>query len=166
MTDLYFQATSDTPEIDFKFSSNTLSMSGEAYPENGVEFFRPILRQLQSHLKSLSGDKVEFNFQLTYFNSVSTKIFYSMFELKPVGKHKICVCTNISCMLRGADEIVDHLRAKLNIDFGQVTVDGKFSLKEVECLAACSGAPMMQIGAKYYECLNAVKVDNILAELD
>lgn len=58
-----------------------LSMAGEAYPENGVEFFRPILRHLQSHLKSLSGEVVEFNFQLTYFNSVSTKIFHSMFEL-------------------------------------------------------------------------------------
>lgn len=81
MTDIYIPATSDTPEIDFKFSSNMLSMSGEAYPENGVEFFRPILKQLQSHLKSLNGDAVEFNFQLTYFNSVSTKIFYSMFEL-------------------------------------------------------------------------------------
>jgi hypothetical protein len=81
MTDLYIPATSDTPEINFKFSSNTLSMFGEAYPENGVEFFRPILRQLQSHLKSLNGDTVEFNFQLTYFNSVSTKVFYSMFEL-------------------------------------------------------------------------------------
>ncbi|MDP3878241.1 MAG: DUF1987 domain-containing protein [Methylobacter sp.] len=81
MTDIYIPATSDTPEISFKFSSNTLSMSGEAYPENGVEFFRPILRQLQSHLKSLNGDAVEFNFHLTYFNSVSTKIFYSMFEL-------------------------------------------------------------------------------------
>ena len=81
MTDLYIPATSDTPEINFKFSSNLLSMSGEAYPENGVEFFRPIPRQLQSHLKSLSGDTVKFDFQLTYFNSVSTKIFYSMFEL-------------------------------------------------------------------------------------
>ncbi len=81
MTDLYIPATTDTPEIDFKFSNNTLSMSGEAYPENGVEFFRPILRQLQSHLKSLNGESVEFNFQLTYFNSVSTKIFFSLFEL-------------------------------------------------------------------------------------
>ena len=81
MTDLYIPATSDTPEIDFKFSSNTLSMSGEAYPENGVEFFLPVLRRLQSHLKSTSGNAVEFNFQLTYFNSVSTKILYSLFEL-------------------------------------------------------------------------------------
>ena len=96
MTDIYIPATSDTPEINFKFSNNTLSMSGEAYPENGVEFFRPILRQLQSHLKSLSGDTVEFNFQLTYFNSVSTKIFYSMFELlnEYAKVHPNCVLLN------------------------------------------------------------------------
>lgn len=96
MTDIYIPATSDTPEIDFKFSNNTLSMSGEAYPENGVEFFRPILRQLQSHLKSLNGDTVEFNFQLTYFNSVSTKIFYSMFELlnEYAKAHPNCVLLN------------------------------------------------------------------------
>ncbi|MDO9048419.1 MAG: DUF1987 domain-containing protein [Methylobacter sp.] len=96
MTDIYLPATSDTPEIDFKFSSNTLSMSGEAYPENGVEFFRPILRQLQSHLKALNGDAIEFNFQLTYFNSVSTKIFYSMFELlnEYAKAHPNCVLLN------------------------------------------------------------------------
>lgn len=96
MTDIYIPATSDTPEIDFKFSCNKLSMSGEAYPENGVEFFRPILKQLQSHLKSLNGIPVEFNFQLTYFNSVSTKIFYSMFELlnEYAKAHPNCVLLN------------------------------------------------------------------------
>ncbi|EGW22974.1 DUF1987 domain-containing protein [Methylobacter tundripaludum] len=96
MTDIYIPATSDTPEINFKFSSNTLSMSGEAYPENGVEFFRPILRQLQSHLTSLNGDAIEFNFQLTYFNSVSTKIFFSMFELlnEYAKAHPNCVLLN------------------------------------------------------------------------
>ncbi len=81
MTDLYMAGSADTPEIDFKFSSNTLAMSGEAYPENGVEFFLPVLKQLQAYLKSLTGDSVEFNFKLTYFNSVSTKILYSLFEL-------------------------------------------------------------------------------------
>lgn len=91
--------------------------------------------------------------------------FYSMYELKPVGKHKICVCTNISCMLRGADEIVAHLQNKLKIGFGETTADGNFSLKEVECLAACGGAPMLQIGDKYYENLTKERVDQILADL-
>lgn len=81
MNDLYIPATSDTPEINFKFSNHKLSMTGEAYPENGVEFFNPILQQLQNYLKSLNGNKIEFNFKLTYFNSVSTKIFFNMFEM-------------------------------------------------------------------------------------
>jgi len=92
--------------------------------------------------------------------------FYSMYEHKPVGKHKICVCTNISCMLCGSDEIVAYLKKKLGIGFGQITDDGKFSLKEVECLGACVGAPMFQIGQEYYENLTPEKIDRILAQLD
>lgn len=93
--------------------------------------------------------------------------FYSMFELKPVGKHTISVCTNLSCMLRGADEIVEHLKNKLNIDIGESTLDGKFYLKqEEECLAACCGAPMMQVDHVYKENLTIEKVDEILKELD
>ncbi len=92
--------------------------------------------------------------------------FYSMYEHKPVGKHKVCVCTNISCMLRGSDGIVSHLKQRLGISFGEVTEDGKFSLKEVECLGACCGAPMFQIGKQYYENLTPAKVDEILDNLD
>jgi NADH-quinone oxidoreductase subunit E len=93
--------------------------------------------------------------------------FYSMYEHKRVGKHKISVCTNVSCLLRGSDDIVDHLKTKLGVDgFGEVTEDGRFSLKEVECLGACGGAPMFQIGRVYYENLTADKVDDILESLD
>lgn len=92
--------------------------------------------------------------------------FYSMYDLKPVGKHKICVCTNISCMLRGSEKITDHLKEKLNIKLGETTEDGKFTLKEVECLGACVGAPMMQIGNQYYEHLTPEKVDEILETLE
>ncbi len=92
--------------------------------------------------------------------------FYSMYELKPVGKHKICVCTNVSCMINKADVIVDHLKEKLGIGFGEVTEDGRFSLKEVECLGACGGAPMMQIGKQYYENLTPEIVDAILGGLE
>lgn len=89
--------------------------------------------------------------------------FYSMYELKPVGEHKICVCTNVSCMLRGSEQIVEHLQQKLKIKFGETTEDGKFTLKEVECLAACAGAPMMQIDRDYYENLTPESIDKILA---
>ena len=93
--------------------------------------------------------------------------FYSMFETKPVGRHSISVCTNISCMLNGCDRIVDHLEKKLGIKTGESTPDGKFYLKqEEECLAACDGAPMMMIDHVYYENLSAGKVDKILDELE
>ncbi|MCU7798694.1 MAG: NADH-quinone oxidoreductase subunit NuoE [gamma proteobacterium symbiont of Lucinoma myriamae] len=91
--------------------------------------------------------------------------FYSMYEHKPVGKHKICVCTNISCMVCGSGEIVDHLEDKLDVKMGGTTEDNRFTLKEVECLGACSGAPMIQIGEHYYENLDAEKIDKILEEL-
>ncbi|MDC0985066.1 NADH-quinone oxidoreductase subunit NuoE [Gammaproteobacteria bacterium] len=92
--------------------------------------------------------------------------FYSMFNLKPVGKITISVCTNVSCMLRNSDGIVDHIEKKLKIKIGESTKDNKFYLKdEMECLAACNGAPMMQINHINYENLTFEKVDNILDEI-
>lgn len=88
--------------------------------------------------------------------------FYSMFELKPVGANKISICTNISCMLRGSEDIVAHLKNKLGVGLGETTEDGKFTLKEVECMGACGGAPMMELHKKYYENLTPEKVDEIL----
>jgi len=92
--------------------------------------------------------------------------FYSMYNLEPVGKHEISVCTNISCMLRGSDEIVDHLEQKLDIKLGESTADGAIFLKkEEECLAACCGAPMMQVDHVYHEHLTIEKVDQIVDQL-
>lgn len=92
--------------------------------------------------------------------------FYSMYELKPVGRHKICICTNISCMLCGSDKIVEHLENKLGIKMGETTPDGKFTLKEVECQGACIGAPMFELNKEFYEYLTPAKVDEILAGLE
>ena len=92
--------------------------------------------------------------------------FYSMYDLKPVGRNKIYVCTNISCMLCGCDKIVHHLQNRLRIQVGETTADGKFSLKAVECLAACAGAPMMQVNKTYHEHLTPEKVDAILDALE
>jgi NADH-quinone oxidoreductase subunit E len=89
--------------------------------------------------------------------------FYSMFETKPVGRHSISVCTNISCMLRGGDDILAHVERRLGIKAGQSTPDGKFYLKvEEECLAACCGAPMMMIDHVYHENLTPKSVDEVL----
>jgi NADH-quinone oxidoreductase subunit E len=93
--------------------------------------------------------------------------FYSMFETKPVGRHSISVCTNISCMLRGADAIVAQVEKKLGIKTGQSTPDGKFYLKqEEECLAACCGAPMLMIDHVYHENLTPDSVGAILDSVE
>jgi NADH-quinone oxidoreductase subunit E len=88
--------------------------------------------------------------------------FYNMYDLKPVGKHKIRVCTNVSCMLSGCDVIVDHLQKRLGVKFNETSADGQFTLKEVECMAACAGGPMMQVDKTYYVNLTPEKVDEIL----
>lgn len=92
--------------------------------------------------------------------------FYSMYEFDSVGRHKVSVCTNISCALRGADRIVKHLNDRLGVGLGETTPDSRFTLKEVECLGACGGAPVLQIGRDYYENLTPEKVDEILDGLD
>jgi len=91
--------------------------------------------------------------------------FYSMYELKPVGRHKICVCTNVSCMLNDSESIVNHLENKLNIKLGQTTDDNMFTLKEVECLGACGGAPAIQVGRQYYENITTDKIDELIETL-
>jgi len=90
--------------------------------------------------------------------------FYSMFEQQPVGQ-KIEVCTNISCMLRGSGEIMEHLEKRLGIKCGETSPDGKCTLREVECLGACCNAPMLLANKKYYEDLTPAKVDEMLVEL-
>jgi NADH-quinone oxidoreductase subunit E len=93
--------------------------------------------------------------------------FYGMFEVKPAGRHKVSICTNISCMLRGSDDIVAYAEKKLGIRLGESTPDGRIQLKrEEECLAACSGAPMMQVDEEYYTDLTPEKIDQILDELE
>lgn len=93
--------------------------------------------------------------------------FYSMLETRPVGRHSVSVCTNISCMLHGADDIVEHIEKKYKVKLGESSADGRIYLKkEEECLAACCGAPMMMVNHKYYENLTPDKVDEVLDALD
>lgn len=89
--------------------------------------------------------------------------FYSMFQLEPVGRHNVAICTNISCWLNGAEDLVRHCEQKLGIRLGESTPDGRIFLKrEEECLAACTGAPMMVVDGHYHERLTAQKLDQIL----
>ena len=93
--------------------------------------------------------------------------FYSMLETRPVGRHSISICTNISCMLCGADKVVDQVERKLGIKMGETTPDGRIFLKiEEECLAACVGAPMMIVDGHYHENLTPEKIDEILDGLE
>lgn len=93
--------------------------------------------------------------------------FYSMFQTKEVGRNEVSICTNISCMLRGADDLVDHVEKKLGIKLGQSTADGRIFLKiEEECVAACCGAPAIMVNHKYYENVTSEKLDEILDGLD
>ena len=91
--------------------------------------------------------------------------FYTMLNMKPIGRHHIQVCRTLPCALRGAEKITGFLKQKLGIELGQTTADRKFTLSEVECLASCGTAPMMQINDDYYENLTEAKVTEILESL-
>jgi NADH-quinone oxidoreductase subunit E len=92
--------------------------------------------------------------------------FYSMFEIHPCGRHHVSICTNISCMLNGGEELVAHAERKLGIKLNESTADGRIFLKrEEECLAACTGAPMMMVDHVFHEHLTPEKLDQILDEL-
>jgi NADH-quinone oxidoreductase E subunit len=96
-----------------------------------------------------------------YVEGVAT--FYPLFHLQPIGKHHFYVCTNLSCALRGAGEICDHLKSRVGVqEFGEVSADGLFSLEEVECLGGCEFAPMMRYARRFHYDLTAEKVDAIV----
>lgn len=92
--------------------------------------------------------------------------FYSMYELEPIGQHKISVCTNISCQLAGCDKIVAQLEQRCGVSLGGTSADGRYTLRSVECMGACTNAPMLEVHERYYENLTPAKVDEILANLD
>ena len=118
------------------------------------------------HLTESLMDAVADYLEMPRISVYEVATFYSMYELTPVGKHKICICTNISCMLCGSDEVVAHFKKRLGIGLGETTADGRITLKEVECLGACVGAPMLQIDKNYFENLTPETIDVILDGLD
>lgn len=121
----------------------------------------------EGYLTSELMDSVADYLELPPIQVYEVATFYSMFETEPVGRHCVSVCTNISCMLRGSDEIVAHLENKLGIKLGESTADGRVFLKrEEECLAACCGAPMMMVDHVYHEDLTPEKVDEIIDGLE
>ena len=91
--------------------------------------------------------------------------FYTMFHRKPIGKYHLQVCTNVSCQLLGSEKVVDYLSQKCKVELDGTSVDGKYTLSEVECLGSCATAPMMQINEEYFENLTKEKIDHILLRL-
>ncbi len=121
----------------------------------------------QGHLTQPAMDAVAAYLGLPPIQVYEVASFYSMFETRPCGRHHISVCTNISCMLCGGEELLAHVEKRLGVKVGESTPDGRFYLKaEEECLAACNGAPMMMVDHVYYENLTPEKLDQLLEGLE
>ena len=131
-----------------------------------ISALRAAQEQNQGYLTPALMNAVAGYLQLPPIQVYEVASFYSMFETHPCGRHHVSVCTNISCTLRGAEDLVAHVEKRLGIRLGESTADGRIYLKqEEECLAACTGAPMMMVDHTYHENLTAEKIDRILDEL-
>ncbi len=131
-----------------------------------ISALRAAQEQNRGYLTPALMDAVAAYLQLPPIQVYEAASFYSMFETHPCGRHHLSICTNISCMLRGAEELVAHVERRLGIREGESTADGRIFLKrEEECLAACTGAPMMMVDHVYHENLTAERIDRILDEL-
>ena len=122
-------------------------------------------RQHDGWLPRAAMDHVADMLSMPRIRAYEVATFYTMYNLAPVGRHHVQVCTNLPCWLRGADEVVGACRKTLGLDFGETSADGAFTLSEVECLGACVNAPMMQINDDYFEDLDAVSTESVLTEL-
>ena len=158
---------------EIKFSDETLALAQRImrrYPEGKHKSaILPILHLAQMEfdgwLSAPTMDYVATILNIKPIEVYEVASFYSMFNLKPVGKCVIEVCRTGPCWLMGAEDIVAYIEKKLNLKAGETTKDGMFTLKTVECLASCGTAPMMQIGEKYHENLTCEKTDQILEDL-
>ena len=128
----------------------------------------PCLLFAQDEVGFISGEVIEaisHRVEVRPIEVIETIGYYSMLHREPIGKYNLQVCTNVSCMLRGAEQILEHCMKRLSIEPKETTPDGLFSLEEVECLGACCGAPAMQVNYDFYEDLTPDKVDSILERL-
>jgi NADH-quinone oxidoreductase subunit E len=161
------------------------------YTDEVAEFSEAVVAEMQSHLVKYPADRKRsalipllfviqrergwidnggVNFLAKFLDLEVTDVwetatFYSMFNLRPVGRHHLQICKTLSCKIMGEPEITEHICSKLGIHAGETTDDGKFTVSLVECLGSCGTAPMMQIGFDYYEDLTIEKVDKIIDDL-
>lgn len=156
-----------------KFSDESMAVVNKIisrYPEGKHKSaLIPILHVAQAEFDGwLSSATMEYVASILNIKPIEvfeTASFYSMFNLKPVGKCTLEVCRTSSCWLLGAEDIVRHIEKRLGIKDGETTADGMFTLKTVECLGSCGTAPMLQCGARYHENLTLEKVDGLLEQL-
>ncbi len=137
------------------------------YPEQKAAIM-PVMWMAQKKFGWISDEVKQYIAELlglSYAHVHGVASFYTMYFKKPMGKYHVQVCTNVSCMLLGGEEIYMHLRNKFGIKNMEVTEDGKFSIEEVECMGACGGAPMIAINEEYYENIDIKKVDEIINSL-
>lgn len=160
------------------------------YTDEVAEFSPEVVAEMRSHLEKYPPDRSRsalipllfviqrergyidnpgVNFLAKFLNLMVTDVwetatFYSMFNMRPIGRHHIQICKTLSCKIMGEPEITEHICTKLGIHPGETTEDGKFTVSLVECLGSCGTAPMMQIGFDYHEDLTKEKVDQILAD--
>ncbi|MCC6760127.1 MAG: NAD(P)H-dependent oxidoreductase subunit E [Chitinophagaceae bacterium] len=154
-----------------QFSQENLAKVQEIiarYPEGRQKSaLMPLLHLAQEQWGWLSAETMDYVAGLLKLEPIEVyevATFYTMYNLKPVGKHVFEVCHTGPCMLRGSDDILAYIKEKLGIGVGETTVDGLFTLKTAECLGACGYAPMMQMGKYYKEHLTKEKIDRIIEE--
>lgn len=161
---------SDLKKIEFpKETLDLISNIKKRYPEGKHKSaLLPVLHLAQAQWGWISQEVMDYVAEILGILPVEVyevATFYTMFHLEPVGEHVIEYCRTGPCCLMGGVEVYDHLKKKLGIETGETTKDGKFTLKEVECLAACGWGPVFQIREKYYMNLTTQKVDEIIDEL-
>jgi NADH-quinone oxidoreductase subunit E len=123
-----------------------------------------IVQEIHGHLTNDLMDDIADYLDMAPIAVYEVASFYTMYEHKPIGKHLVNVCTNISCLLRDSAGVVNHLQSKLGINLGETTPDGRFTLRSVECLGACVNAPMMQVDKDYHENLTTESIDAVLEQ--
>lgn len=161
-----------TQTTDIKFTPEHLEKAQEIiaqYPEGKQKSaLLPLLHLVQKQWGWVSPESMDYIATMLSIEPIEVyevATFYTMFHLEPTGKHVIEYCRTGPCCLMGGEKVYDHLKTRLGIDTGQTTPDGQFSLKEVECLAACGWGPVFQVREKYYMNLTCEKVDEIIDEL-
>jgi NADH-quinone oxidoreductase subunit E len=128
----------------------------------------PVLWMVQEQEGYISEDSMKYVAALLHIpfgHILGVVTFYTMLQKRPVGRHHIEVCTNISCMLRGSGKILEHIEKRLGISVGETSPDKKWTLSEAECLGSCGTAPMLAIGDEYYENLTLEKIDTLIDTL-